>query len=85
VSEYTCPGRDMPQPPAAPAEGYVACYRAGHSCPPKVAIRTELEDGGIKTVYRCPCCGDFGGASFMPASWLHPYEVVLDEQERTGD
>jgi hypothetical protein len=72
--EFTCPGRLMPQPADAPGEGYVACYRAGHHCPPKVGYRTETEEF-VTCTYRCPCCGDFGGSWGMPKGWLTNEEV----------
>lgn len=65
---YTCPGIAMEQPADAPFEGYVACYRAGHVCPPAVAIRTESH-GAVTTTRRCPCCGDFQGAMTTPKDW----------------
>lgn len=66
---FTCPGRDLPQPKGAPPEGYVACYRAGHDCPPAVALVEETETHR-HTEYRCPCCGDFKGAQGIPKEWL---------------
>lgn len=62
---YQCPGIALPQPPGAPPEGYVDCYKAGHHCPSKVAVLTETERGTI-TSYRCPCCGDRGVSFFAP-------------------
>lgn len=60
---YTCPGRDLSEP-----EGWVACYRAGHPCPPKVAVR-EVTETHVITTHRCPCCGDFGGSYGIPLDW----------------
>lgn len=65
---FLCPGINMPQPKGAPWEGYVACYRAGHRCPPKVATTTESETH-VMTVYRCPCCGDHGNSFCIPKEW----------------
>jgi hypothetical protein len=56
---YTCPGRDLP-PTESPA-----CTRAGHPCPPHVSETTEV-DSHYVTVYRCPCCGAFGGSIGEP-------------------
>lgn len=68
MTTYSCPGINMPDPPDAPFPGYVACYRAGHKCPPKVKLRTESETH-VMIKYRCPCCGD-GGPSFgIPKEW----------------
>lgn len=68
---FTCRGRTMGQPQDAPDEGYVACYRAGHSCPPKVAVVEEDAQGRL-TTYRCPCCGcgDHGISYYEPREWL---------------
>jgi hypothetical protein len=66
---YVCPGIDMDQPVDAPDEGYVACYRAGHMCPPKVALISENATHRT-TVYRCPCCGDHGVMSCVPLEWV---------------
>lgn len=74
----------MPQPKGAPFEGYVACYRAGHKCPPKVATVTE-DDTHVTTSWRCPCCGDHGSTSCVPKEWgdigleLGNVEVVLGD------
>lgn len=62
---YTCPGIAMPKTLDEPYEGYVACYRAGHVCPPAVTIRTESH-GQVTTTLRCPCCGEFYGAMTAP-------------------
>jgi hypothetical protein len=70
--EYTCPGRAMAEP-----EGYVACYRAGHACPPKVAL-VEVNDFSRVTRYKCPCCGD-GGVSF---SIPHEWDITPTEDAR---
>ena len=68
MTDYTCPGLVMPQPADAPGEGYVACYRAGHECPPAVA--TTVEDDTSRTItVRCPCCGDFQGSMSVPLDW----------------
>jgi hypothetical protein len=54
---FSCPGLAMPQPPDAPSEGYLACYRAGHDCGfETTVVETEMH---ITTTGRCPCCGDF--------------------------
>lgn len=66
--QFTCPGRTMPQPKGAPWEGYVACYLAGHSCPPKVGLTTE-GDTHRTTTWRCPCCGDHGATYCRPKEW----------------
>jgi hypothetical protein len=64
----------MPQPPDAPPEGYVACYRAGHECTSTHSI-TEDEHGRNGRVF-CPCCG----RSYM--SWFTPWVLMQeDEQE----
>jgi hypothetical protein len=68
MTEYSCPGISMPQPPDAPYEGYVACYRAGHVCPPHVPHTTD-RDGYRDTTYRCPCCGDSGFSYGRPIEW----------------
>lgn len=54
---YECLGLAIAEP-----EGWVACYRAGHSCPPKEQIREE-QDGRVTFRHRCPCCGS-GGMTF---------------------
>lgn len=68
-SLFACPGITMEQPQDAPAEGYVACYRAGHFCPPMVATVEEDAQGRL-TAYRCPCCGDHGVSYYEPREWL---------------
>lgn len=62
---FLCEGINAPQPPDAPYPGYVACYRAGHKCPPKEQIRTEHEDGSLTLKMRCPCCGEGGPAMHL--------------------
>jgi hypothetical protein len=65
---YDCPGIKMQQ------QGYSACYRAGHACPPFVAERTS--DGThITTSYRCPCCGEHGTTMCTPIEWGEPSPV----------
>ena len=66
-SSFHCPGITMPQPAGAPAEGFVACYRAGHRC---TSTTAETEDvyGGLDSRMFCPCCGDFQGSQSIPAS-----------------
>jgi hypothetical protein len=71
---YDCPGITMQQPKGAPFEGYVACYRAGHTCPPFVALRTE-GDTHIHVSYRCPCCGAHGMSMSTPREWGEPPSV----------
>ena len=66
---YNCPGLALPSQASESFPGYVACYRAGHHCPPKVAIR-KIDERGRHTTWRCPCCGDFGGSTFMPHEWF---------------
>lgn len=79
IKVYECPGRAMDQPPGALPEGYVACYRAGHPCPPKERIRTE-RPGFLTISYRCPCCGD-GGMSFgMPLDQESEFDVARADQ-----
>ena len=76
---YDCAGILMDQPPGAPEPGYVACYRAGHPCPPKERIRKE-RDGFVTISYRCPCCGD-GGMSFgIPAEWEPEFDASRADQ-----
>lgn len=65
---FTCPGRDLPQPADAPGPGYVACYRAGHSCPTKVA-EVSFTATCRFTEFRCPCCGERGVAMSEPLVW----------------
>jgi hypothetical protein len=62
---FTCPGLSMPQPADAPPEGYVACYRAGHTCTSTVT-RTE-DERGVATWVHCPCCGNSFSSMYMPA------------------
>jgi hypothetical protein len=58
-----CAGLAMSEP-----EEMVACYRAGHPCPPKVALVTVTDTHRV-TRYKCPCCGA-GGTSFgIPLEW----------------
>ena len=68
MSDYACPGLAMTQPAGAPDEGYVACYRAGHECPPAAAVTVE-DDTHRTTTVRCPCCGDFQGSMSVPIDW----------------
>jgi len=76
---YDCPGIAMDQPAGAPHEGYVACYKAGHECPPKERIRKE-SDGFVTVSYRCPCCGD-GGTSFgMPVEWEPDFDQRMADR-----
>lgn len=79
IKAYDCPGIAMDQPEGAPEPGYVACYRAGHTCPPKESIRTE-DDYGVTIRYRCPCCGD-GGMTFMvPKEWEPEFDASRADQ-----
>jgi hypothetical protein len=66
AERFTCPGLSMPQPADAPPEGYVACYRAGHTCTSTVT-RTDTEHGGVATRVHCPCCGDLHSLMIVPA------------------
>ncbi len=77
---YDCKGRNMPD------DEFVACYRAGHSCPPFVAEHSE-SDTHITISYRCPCCGQHGVSTCTPREWGKPPPIpvwiragiVLDE------
>lgn len=60
---FACPGLSMPQPPDAPFEGYVACYRAGHQC--TSTNETVEDERGRESRNFCPCCGDWHG-SLLP-------------------
>lgn len=71
---YICPGRDMPD------DEYVACYRAGHACPPYEAVRWD-DDTHRHVSYRCPCCGQHGTTVVIPKDWGEPPAVHLNVRE----
>jgi hypothetical protein len=64
TSKYPCVGLTMPQPPNAPYEGFVACYRGGHPC--NVTVETTETGTDTTTERRCRCCGDLKWMSCMP-------------------
>lgn len=71
MSAFECPGIAMPQPVDAPAEGFVACWRAGHECPRFVA-EERIEDNYRTVSFRCPCCGQHGMSMAGPVDWDMP-------------
>lgn len=68
----TCPGLSMPD------DEWVACYRAGHVCPP-YAKTTTTTNGMVMQSWSCPCCGQRGSSVCMPVEWeTDSFEVPVN-------
>lgn len=68
---YQCAGLVLP------ADEWVPCFRAGHTCPAYQANRTVAR-GFVTVTYRCPCCGDHGSSVCQPVEQGEPEDVPVD-------